>query len=238
MYTTPLMGFIDAHCLVFDGEEENKLSYTDVHQQFKDLVEKLLTGFLSDLGIVPEQFVHVVSNAAKTELNEFIITSILTVDDFTQFKAMMVKRNRDLTDEVRRIHTGSHTTPSAWWTPFLKDFTSRRISPPGSLAFNSRPRCLSTPPDAFELHPDVALGAAASGSCRRGGVAEPEPGAGAGAAPPGRDRARDAGERGGGHRRGAEQPARRRRREAGQRQGGVVDAVAAAGAAGGGASSS
>jgi hypothetical protein len=101
MYTTPLMGFIDAHCLVFDGEEENKLSYTDVHRQFKDLVEKLLTGFLSDLGIVPEQFVHVVSNAAKTELNEFIITSILTVDDFTQFKAMMVKRNRDLTDEVR-----------------------------------------------------------------------------------------------------------------------------------------
>jgi hypothetical protein len=28
---------------------------------------------------------------------------------------------------------------------------------PGSLAFNPRPRCLSTPPDAFELHPDVRL---------------------------------------------------------------------------------
>ena len=28
---------------------------------------------------------------------------------------------------------------------------------PGSLAFNPRPRRLSTPPDAFELHPDIAL---------------------------------------------------------------------------------
>mgnify|MGYP003949844909 FL=1 len=27
---------------------------------------------------------------------------------------------------------------------------------PGSLAFNPRPRCLSTPTDAFQLHPDVA----------------------------------------------------------------------------------
>ena len=28
-------------------------------------------------------------------------------------------------------YTGSHTTPSAWWTPFLKDFSSiRRLSAP------------------------------------------------------------------------------------------------------------
>eukprot|EP00982_Pelagococcus_subviridis_P017481 31543-Pelagococcus_subviridis.AAC.2 len=27
------------------------------------------------------------------------------------------------------LYTGSHTTPSAWCTPFLKDF-SRRFSPP------------------------------------------------------------------------------------------------------------
>ena len=27
------------------------------------------------------------------------------------------------------LHTGPHTTPLAWWTPFLKDF-ARRFSPP------------------------------------------------------------------------------------------------------------
>jgi hypothetical protein len=52
--------------------------------------------------------------------------------------------------------TGPHTTPSAWWTPILKDF-ARRISPPRV------PRCQSPPStpfnsasDAFQLHPDIA----------------------------------------------------------------------------------
>lgn len=33
-----VMGFIDENCAVFDTDEENKLSYTELHQQFKDLV--------------------------------------------------------------------------------------------------------------------------------------------------------------------------------------------------------
>lgn len=33
-----VMGFIDENCAVFDQEEENKLSYTALHQQFKELV--------------------------------------------------------------------------------------------------------------------------------------------------------------------------------------------------------
>jgi sugar lactone lactonase YvrE len=42
--------------------------------------------------------------------------------------------------QVRSSHTGPHTTASAWWTSFLKDF-SRRISPP-TPRFQSPP---STP---------------------------------------------------------------------------------------------
>lgn len=37
-----VMGFIDEHCAVFDTCEENKLSYTSMHQQFKDLVSRSL----------------------------------------------------------------------------------------------------------------------------------------------------------------------------------------------------
>lgn len=33
-----VMGFIDQNCAVFDTEEENKLSYTALHHQFKELV--------------------------------------------------------------------------------------------------------------------------------------------------------------------------------------------------------
>ena len=37
----------------------------------------------------------------------------------------------------------------------LRTFPGASLRP--SLAFNPRPRCLSTPPDAFQLHPDIAL---------------------------------------------------------------------------------
>lgn len=33
-----IMGFIDENCAVFDTDDENKLSYTSLHHQFKDLV--------------------------------------------------------------------------------------------------------------------------------------------------------------------------------------------------------
>ena len=51
-------------------------------------------------------------------------------------------------------HTGSHTTPSPWWTPILKDF-ARRVSPP-TPRFQSPPSApFNSASDAFELHPDV-----------------------------------------------------------------------------------
>lgn len=36
-----VMGFIDENCAVFDKDEENKLSYTTLHHQFKDLVSHI-----------------------------------------------------------------------------------------------------------------------------------------------------------------------------------------------------
>lgn len=30
-WKTPIMSFIDEHCLVFDDEEENKLEFTKIH---------------------------------------------------------------------------------------------------------------------------------------------------------------------------------------------------------------
>ena len=108
LYTTPLMGFIDVKCLSFedDGTGANKLAWTIVHNEFKELVDNLLCDFLSDIGVTPTRFVDVVEQAnGEKKLGDFVATSILTVDDFNQFKAMMVRRNLDLTFEV--IEQGS-----------------------------------------------------------------------------------------------------------------------------------
>lgn len=36
-WQVPLDNFIDEHCLVFDGEEENKLAYTDIHCRYRGM---------------------------------------------------------------------------------------------------------------------------------------------------------------------------------------------------------
>eukprot|EP00232_Nephroselmis_pyriformis_P005488 CAMPEP_0182909292 /NCGR_PEP_ID=MMETSP0034_2-20130328/35674_1 /TAXON_ID=156128 /ORGANISM="Nephroselmis pyriformis, Strain CCMP717" /LENGTH=302 /DNA_ID=CAMNT_0025045537 /DNA_START=89 /DNA_END=993 /DNA_ORIENTATION=+ len=111
-YSAPLMSFIDENCVIFDNEEENKIEYTDIHEKFKTLVDQLLTEFLEELGVPVDTLVNAVSEASHEKLNSFVLTSILTVDDFLQFKAMMVKRNVDLTEEVlRHLANGGGPVP-------------------------------------------------------------------------------------------------------------------------------
>ena len=77
-----------------------KLEYTDVHKRFKTLVDGLLTDFLEELGVSPETFMEVATKLASNKLNQFVVNSILIVDDFLHFKNMMVQRNIELTQQV------------------------------------------------------------------------------------------------------------------------------------------
>eukprot|EP00982_Pelagococcus_subviridis_P013336 31241-Pelagococcus_subviridis.AAC.9 len=53
------------------------------------------------------------------------------------------------------FHSGPHTTVFAWCTPILKDFTSRRFSPPNnpSLSTPDPMTPFKSASDAFQLHP-------------------------------------------------------------------------------------
>lgn len=55
--TRQVMGFIDENCAVFDTEEENKLSYTTLHHQFKELVRALVGVRLSPTTALPHYIV-------------------------------------------------------------------------------------------------------------------------------------------------------------------------------------
>ena len=77
------------------------LHHVQIHADFKELVDNLLTDFLAEMGVSAETFYEIVSaEKDKDKLTEFVIKTILTVDDFLMFKAMMVKRNIDLTNQV------------------------------------------------------------------------------------------------------------------------------------------
>ncbi|ROJ42685.1 Cilia- and flagella-associated protein 36 [Anabarilius grahami] len=58
----PLAEFMENKCSVFDDEDENKLSYTEIHQQYKQLVERLLENHMQEVGISEQQFLHACSS--------------------------------------------------------------------------------------------------------------------------------------------------------------------------------
>ena len=53
-----VMGFVDTHCNIFVNDEENKFEYTDVHDQFREHVERVITTELTTVGVSLEQFVE------------------------------------------------------------------------------------------------------------------------------------------------------------------------------------
>lgn len=63
------MSFLDEKCIAFDGEEENKLEFTEIHNAFKKMVEELLEELMKDLGVTDEQFVKACETAAKNPLH-------------------------------------------------------------------------------------------------------------------------------------------------------------------------
>ena len=50
-WKTPIMSFLDEYCIVFDNEDENKLEYTSIHNEFKKLVEELIGELLAELEV-------------------------------------------------------------------------------------------------------------------------------------------------------------------------------------------
>jgi len=99
-WTVPVGTFVETHCSIFDvtaGVEENKFEYTDVHNEFKEIVESLLVAHLLDVDVTPDQFAAAIEAnvlAAKADSRlDMIVSQIVAVGDFAVFKHMMVARH-------------------------------------------------------------------------------------------------------------------------------------------------
>ncbi|NXD09739.1 CFA36 protein, partial [Nothocercus nigrocapillus] len=89
---------------VFDDEEESKLSYTEIYQEYQALVEKLLEGYLKEVGINEEKFQEAFSSPlAKTHTSQAILQTVLAAEDFRLFKEMMVQKNIEMQLQAIRI---------------------------------------------------------------------------------------------------------------------------------------
>lgn len=98
----PLADFMDNKCSVFDDEDENKLSYTEIHQQYKQLVERLLENYTQEVGISEQQFLHACSSVSKTKTLQAVFRPVLATDDFQMFRSLMVQKNMEL--QLQALH--------------------------------------------------------------------------------------------------------------------------------------
>eukprot|EP00930_Biecheleria_cincta_P002778 TRINITY_DN103777_c0_g1_i1.p1 TRINITY_DN103777_c0_g1~~TRINITY_DN103777_c0_g1_i1.p1 ORF type:complete len:484 (+),score=128.44 TRINITY_DN103777_c0_g1_i1:56-1507(+) len=108
-WVAPIAQFVDEQCIVFDNEEENKLEYTQCHNEFKQLIDSLLAAHLLEISVSRDQFEQFCHTglANNPALHRVLVEQLLSVDDFQVFKAMMSKRNASLFREAqRRVDAG------------------------------------------------------------------------------------------------------------------------------------
>jgi len=72
-WKTPIMSFLDEYCIIFDTEDENKLEYTPIHKNFKNLVEELIGCLLAELGVTQEQFMEACGKAGRNPIHRKIV---------------------------------------------------------------------------------------------------------------------------------------------------------------------
>mmetsp|Transcript_95651 Transcript_95651/g.205229 ORF Transcript_95651/g.205229 Transcript_95651/m.205229 type:complete len:221 (+) Transcript_95651:100-762(+) len=92
----PIQEFIEAQCAIFDthAPDENKLEYTDVHSEFKELVDSLLAAHLLEVDITPEEFAGAFeANAVTDPRLDAVTEQLLSVGDFLVFKKMMLSQS-------------------------------------------------------------------------------------------------------------------------------------------------
>lgn len=104
------MDFIDEKCVFFDSEDENKFIYTEIHREFKDHIEALISSNLGELGITVESFYESCEKGRHNrDINRAVFERMVAMDDFLTFKKIMVKRNLELQLEAFRSYT--YTAP-------------------------------------------------------------------------------------------------------------------------------
>ncbi|KAK2528053.1 hypothetical protein Q9966_010059 [Columba livia] len=103
-WSIPILEFMEQKCEVFDDEEESKLSYTEIYQEYQALVERLLEDYLKEVGINEEKFQEAFSSPlAKTHTSQAILQTVLAAEDFRLFKTMMVQKNIEMQLQAIRI---------------------------------------------------------------------------------------------------------------------------------------
>ena len=86
---------------IIDNEDENKFIYSDIHIEFREHIEALLSSNLGELGVTSDFFFEACLKGRNTrDINRTVYDRMIAMDDFQTFKKIMVKRNMELQMEA------------------------------------------------------------------------------------------------------------------------------------------
>lgn len=66
----PIYDFLDENCIVFDDEEENKFSYTQIHKKFKVMIEQMIETLMAEIGVDESTMLYYIEIGLKTNAHK------------------------------------------------------------------------------------------------------------------------------------------------------------------------
>ena len=99
--------FLDAHCILFVGDAtDDQIEHTRLHGEYADLVHRVLQQRLSEMGISKQDAASACGPSspflATRRLKKATIEQLAAREDFSVFKGMMVRRNKEFERELRQ----------------------------------------------------------------------------------------------------------------------------------------
>ena len=69
----------------------------------------MLSNLLSDLGLTDEQFAQACMKASANPLHQKLVAEILAVDNFSAFKKLMQKRNKEMNEQAMQAMSAGYS---------------------------------------------------------------------------------------------------------------------------------
>lgn len=91
--------FINEKCVLFDNfQEENKHEYSEVHNEFRSLVDNLLTAHLVQIDIdIPDFEQQIIESGLVDDPRlQQVVSQLMAAEDFVSFKQMMIDHHMNM----------------------------------------------------------------------------------------------------------------------------------------------
>eukprot|EP00672_Neobodo_designis_P021866 CAMPEP_0174834382 /NCGR_PEP_ID=MMETSP1114-20130205/4796_1 /TAXON_ID=312471 /ORGANISM="Neobodo designis, Strain CCAP 1951/1" /LENGTH=220 /DNA_ID=CAMNT_0016068289 /DNA_START=40 /DNA_END=699 /DNA_ORIENTATION=+ len=163
LWTTPVHDFIDEHCILFSGtsdagsgpQGEQSLEHTAIHHKFRELVDGLITEYIEELGVPPEDVLRACETTASEDGARFL-EYMYALDRYETFVLLMARRNAELEAEALRQLNASVSRATV--------STTGSVAPDASTDVSGSKSAAPEAPPADEADEEAALKAAIEAS--------------------------------------------------------------------------